>query len=312
MATLLSGSAPKFKDRFVAWWNGEEFADGDAATAAAEKEAAAAAGAAVEEEDIPPPTDKRAWTAERIHTVQMVMGEGCHAPDVAGRTAELIAPAGLNSSMTVLEVGSGLGLGARTIARQTGAYVDAIERNPMLLRAARAMQSDTPEDKKVTFLNAPLDEPEIMKLRRDLILSRDSLHRQEDPKTMLKQFRALMKPSAQLIVTDFVLPENGNMKDLKQWLDLHDEEISLCKTKQLRQALTGLGLEVHFARDESPQFVQQTLQAIQEFAQRLEDKPATPAWREWVMVEVEYWARLVSLLEQEKIHHVRISASVHG
>lgn len=307
-----SSSGPKFKDRFRAWWNGDDLLanedalrnpHGDAAMGAAEGEAGADA--------VPPPTSRRSWTPERIHTVQMIMGEGCHAPDVAGRTAELIAPAGLTSAMTVLEVGSGLGLGALTIARQTGAWVDAIEWNSNLLRAARALQSDIPEDKKVSYINAPLDEPEIMRRRRDLILCREGLHRMEDPNGTLKQFRALMKPTGHLFLTDFVLPEGGDAKDVKEWVGLHDEEITLWKPQQLRQALTVLGLEVHLARDESALFTQQTLQAIQAFALRIEDKPVPAPWREWVMIEIEYWARIVTLLESGKLQHVRVSASVH-
>jgi len=304
-----SNSDKTIGDRLKAWWYGYELEP-------VRPSAAAVAAAEAEEKEpepaeMPAPGPQRGWSEERIHAIQMVLGPGCHSPDVAARTAELIAPAGLTSAMTVLELGAGLGLGARTIARQTGAWVDAIESNPKLMEAARALGTDIEEDRKVTLSSSALDEPEIMRHRRDLILFRDGLHRYSDPKKVLEQLRALLKPTGKLFLTDFVLPENGSRKDLKEWIDQHEEPVNLWKPTELRQALTVLGLEVHLARNESAAYASQTLHAIQGFAQRLEDEPVPHAWREWVMVEIEYWARIVTLLERGKLQHIRITASVH-
>jgi cyclopropane fatty-acyl-phospholipid synthase-like methyltransferase len=305
MAQLISDLA--FLDRFKAWWYGYEWQPHSHLVITDSPQSTKA----VEEENYPEPGEKREWTPERIHTVQMVFGAGCHSPDIAPRTADLIAPLALTPEMTTLEVGAGLGMGARTVVRETGAWIDAVEPNECLADAARRLGAKFAEGDKVTISSVDLNDPTISRRRRDAILSCESLHRFEDPAAVLKQIRSLMKPTGQLILTDYVLPEGVQRKDLQEWLDLHAEPVRLWRLEKLRQTLSGLGFEVHSARDETEEYAAATLKAIKNFARRLYEHPVELRWRQWVMVEIEYWAQIVTMLENGKLKYYRISASIH-
>ena len=260
--------------------------------------------------DHPSPGSRRKWTRERAYVAQLVFGAGCHSPSIGPRTSEMIASLGLTSEMTALELGSGLGSGSLTIAQASGAWIDGIEPDKSLAQEARKFNEGTKFKDKIGISESLQDNSDIQRHRRDAVLCRESLHRFGDPKQIMTSVCELMKPTGQLILTDFVLVDGVEEEQLQSWIDISPEPMQLWTLDQLRELLDGCGFEVHSARDETEEYTGTILQALHAFATGLGDQPLPVHWREWVMVEVEYWARLVAMFENKLLQLQRISASV--
>ena len=291
--------------RISAWWHGYDMTMPAVPAAGSASEASSGAPA----EARPSPGERRDWTRERVYVIQLIFGEGSHGPSIEARTKDMIAPLALTPEMTMLELGSGLGLGSRTIARDTGAWIDGIEPNLVLAGAARRLNAGTEARDKVTVSSQPLDDPEIQRRRRDAIISQESLHRFEDPGSVLRSAREIMKPTAQLVLTDFIMADGADRTQLAAWTDLNPSPVHLSTIGQFRELLGSCGFNVHSVRDETDDYVAGVLQSLQAFAVRLNERPLPEHWREWIMVEVEYWARLVATLERGALQLYRLSAT---
>ncbi len=111
--------------RLKAWWDG-----GEAPDVQAEKKARLSAAVSASEdamEEFPSPSGIAEWAPQRIASIQRLYGEGNDGPSSRDRIRYMVNPIGLNAEMTVLNIGARLGTAARTIAKETGAWVDGIE-----------------------------------------------------------------------------------------------------------------------------------------------------------------------------------------
>jgi hypothetical protein len=111
--------------RLKAWWDG-----GEAPDVQAEKKARLSAAVSASEdamEEFPSPSGIAERAPQRIASIQRLYGEGNDGPSSRDRIRDLVNPIGLNAEMTVLNIGARLGTAARTIAKETGAWVDGIE-----------------------------------------------------------------------------------------------------------------------------------------------------------------------------------------
>lgn len=293
-------------DRLKAWWNGYEWEPHPHA-----REEKSPSEDAEDEDNFPQPGERREWTPERVHVAQLIFGAGCHGPDMSARTSEMIAPLGLTPEATALEIGAGLGMCSRTLVSKTGAWIDAIEPNECLAAAGRRLTAQSPNSDKVTLTSNELTDPSITRRRRDAVLFCESLHRFDAPEAVLKQIRGLMKPSAYLILTDYFLADEAEPGDIAEWVAMHAGAVRPFKLEALRSKLSNLGFEIHSVHDETENYAAAAMKAMQTFARRINDRPVELRWRQWVMVEIEFWARTVTLLESGKLKNHRISASIH-
>lgn len=298
------------RERFRAWWHGYDVSsEGRAAVDEAAHSAAPETPQAVQHSL---PGRRRDWTRERVYVVQLVFGTGSHGPSIGSRTNDMIAPLALTPEMTALELGAGLGLGARTIGRQTGAWIDGIEPDRGLSVAAERLTGDVITDDRVTVSSVDLDDPSIQRHRRDAVVSREGLHRFPRPEETLMKARKLMKPTGQLVMTEFAVPDGVDKSQLEGLVEISPKPFHLWQLSELRSLMERVGFHVHAVRDESDDYVMDILRALQAFSTQLSDSPLPEHWREWVMVEVEYWARLVAMIEHGRLRLQRFSASLHA
>ncbi|HZD26321.1 MAG TPA: class I SAM-dependent methyltransferase [Alphaproteobacteria bacterium] len=248
------------------------------------------------------------WTPERIQAIQRIFGDGADGPRAFMRTSEMIKPLGMNESMSIIEVGAGIGVGLRVIAGQSGAWVDGVDNEPALIEEARRQVSRDGLQKKAIPVKAGLDHPGLQRHRRDVIISREALHRFPERTLILKQVRGLLKPTGQFLYTDYLLGPQADRAAIDAWCNLHPERPILVDAAQARKELTDLGFDVRVAKDETDGYCAAAMEAIQLFASSLKRDPVPHEIREWVMWEVEYWARTVSALESGGLRLYRFHA----
>lgn len=300
----LAGSrvANSLREKFVAWWHGYDM-DG-----LEEGLLGPISAPATGEREIAQPSGKGEWTVERVGAVQTVFGAGADSPLAFARVAELIKPLGMNEQMSVLEIGSGLGVGLRVVAQEAGAWIDGIEYNPSLVEESNRLISGDGLQKKAVPTSQHIDSELIRKRRRDVVISRDALHQFPERDDLLQSILAVIKPSGQFLYTDFMVDFDARQDAVQDWCEMHPALPTLRSLDQARQELIDLGFDVRVARDETAEYIAHVLAALKEFAGGLKNKPVGVEMRDWVIWEVEYWARTVAALESGGLRHCRIHA----
>jgi SAM-dependent methyltransferase len=298
-----------FRDRVKAWWHGYD-ADEDPDAVGGKAGAGGASRAGQEEPvaEIPMPSGLAEWTPQRVVSLQRLFGAGCDSPPAAEWLSPFITPLGLNEQMTVLEVGARLGDGARCIAKETGAWVDGIDAHDALIDEATRLSAVAGLAKKAVVRKLGLTDPEIREHKRDAIISRESLHLVGDRERLFQNLRDLLKPSSHLMFTDFMVVPGKGREARSEWSSLHRSVPQLFELDELRERLLKLGFDVRVAKDETKTYMRLVLKAIQGLGPSLAEEPIAPELREWLMWEVEYWARTFSALEAGGMAVYRIHA----
>ncbi|MBT3372364.1 MAG: hypothetical protein HOI87_06210, partial [Rhodospirillaceae bacterium] len=76
----------------------------------------------------------------------------------------------------------------------------------------------------------------------------------------------------------------------------------------IRDGLNKVGFDVRVAKDETKIYMSMVLNDVRRFADTLTKEPISRELQEWVMWEVEYWARTYNALEAGGITMHRIHA----
>jgi cyclopropane fatty-acyl-phospholipid synthase-like methyltransferase len=295
----LSVNFKTLRDRFFAWWGGYEFKA---------KPKAPPPAVHVDEdegEDIPAPSELTEWTPQRIRALQMIFGPGEDSPAASERCKQMIVPLGLNAQMSVVEIGCKLGAGLRVVAGSGGAWIDGVEAEECFIDISKQLIARDGLQKKAVPMHTDLADERIQKHRRDVIISRESLHRFDDRKKVLEEAHDLLKPQGQMVFTDFVMDPMMDETDLDAWLKLHLTRPNLVQLEELRSELIDVGFDVHVARDESAEYCTTIVNELLRFAKNLKRTPTPKKMNNWVMMEVEYWARTLTALESGALQLAR-------
>jgi len=289
--------------RLKAWWNGDE---GALSQDRARPEVTSQRGGV--DEEFPSPSGVAEWTPQRIASIQSIYGEGVDSPSGRERTRSLINPIGLNQQMTVLDIGAGLGTTARVIAKETGAWVDGIEHNDALVEEAERLSAMEGLAKKAVIRNLELSDPEITAHKRDAIILRETMHQIADRDRLFKTLSDLLKPSSHLLITDFLLVPGKGKEETAEWNALHHTTPKLFTLDEIRDGLNEVAFEIRVAQDETKSYKAMLMNDIRRFADTIQANALPRELQEWVMWEVEYWARTYKALDAGGITLHRIHA----
>ncbi|MFP6774236.1 MAG: methyltransferase domain-containing protein [Alphaproteobacteria bacterium] len=304
--TLATSPSAGISGRLKAWWNGDEAPDAQAEKKMAKAREAAAAEDV--EEDFPSPSGVAEWTPQRIASIQRLYGEGNDGPSSRDRTRDLVNPIGLNAEMTVPNISARLGTTARTIAKDTGAWVDGVEWNNNLVEEAVRLSAKEGLVKKAVIRNLELDDPEIREHKRDAIVIRECLYQIPERERLFKTLADLLKPSSHLLVTEFLVNPSKGQEERAEWSALHRTVPRLFELDEVREGLNKVGFDVRVAKDETKSYKAALLSDIRKFGDSVPNTPLSRELQEWVMSEVEYWARTFAALDAGGITMHRIHA----
>ncbi len=153
-----------------------------------------------------------------------------------------------------------------------------------------------------------MDDPEVREHKRDAIVIREFLYQMPERERLFKTLADLLKPSSHLLVTEFSVNPSKGQEERAEWSALHRTVPRLFELAEIREGLNKVGFDVRVAKDETKSYKAALLNDIRKFGDSVADTPLSRELQEWVMWEVEYWARTFAALDAGGITMHRIHA----
>ena len=186
---------PPLRLRLKAWWEGTELEVRQRPRPSRAK---------------PPPQPKiERWSEPHIDFLQQVWGEGFLTPGGEAGLLKLVKPIGLNPSMSLLDIGAGLGGPARLMAKTFGVWVSGLDQRPQIAKHGLALSAKAGLEKKAPI--TPFD-PETFDGKAksyDCVFSKECFFAIKHKEQLIKTIGKLLKDTGHVLFTDFVLAESG-------------------------------------------------------------------------------------------------------
>jgi cyclopropane fatty-acyl-phospholipid synthase-like methyltransferase len=308
MAVALGPQIASFKRRFHAWWEGHDYAPdpsaGDPGDGAEEGAGASAAAAAAPES---PPPD--AWSPQRVRVSEMIWGDGFNFPGGAEAALKIIHPLGLNKEKTLLDIGCGLGGGARAVAKTLGAWVDGLEPSGALAAAGMKLSEAAGLGSKAAIKPFDLQVAKLPTKRYDAILMRQILGLVKDKAAFLAGLNNCLKPGGQIMVVEYALAKaNADSPALQAWREVEDSSFHPPTLEFIAGALKHEKLDVRVAEDFAPEFKVHVLAGWARLAEEIKGKTVSPEEKPMLARELDLWARRIAACESGDLRLARVYA----
>ena len=289
--------------RFLAWWEGETWTE---PPRGGRPEAPDAAG-----QDLPAADLRQSyWSTARIEVAQRVWGPEHLSPGGDAYVEYLLKPLALDPSLSVAEIGCGLGAATRLMHRSFGIWPKGFEARPELLAAAIELTAKAGLAKKVALSGIDLQRPALKARSCDRIIARDVAHLVDDKPAFLAALRQALKKRGQLLLTDFVLPDDEVPSPLvAEWAAREPVVSRPWTVREMRDCLASLGLTIHIFEDETRQLRDRILEDWTACQNALRAAPPAPAEAQAMLDEGARWARCAAALAAGALRHYRVIAS---
>lgn len=250
------------------------------------------------------------WTPEAIEAAQLVWGPDHLGPTDDQYVRHVLKPLGIRPSLSIVEIGSGLGGGARAIAADYDAWVTGLEPDPALAAAGMDLSVRSGVARKAPIRHFDPDRKPLRSAQYDRVIVRNALTGIGGHANLLQMIRESMKDRAQLLVTDFVLAgDTEHGASVAAWLEAEPGAARPMTAAGLLRALKELNLRVHVAEDESAEIARIITARWQRMRAGLKPTSLRPALVEPVLREGRRWQHCVDALESRGLRYYRIVAS---
>ncbi len=289
--------------RLQAWWAGYYYEP--------EEELEAEPVEEVADEEFATIMDGRqsaAWSDPRLQVSEEIWGQGYLTPGGDDEVEALIRPLGLDSSMMIVDFGSGLGGTTRALHNQTGAWVSGFETSPLLAEAGAELSHLAGLQRKASIEPFDLEDLKLRESGFNAVFSKEALYTLEDKEAIFKKLYECLRVEGQMLVTDYLAtkPETES-EAIGKWLDSEPERPYLWSLEKTRALISDLGFEVRITEDVTPTVRKQILTAISSFTERIQPKnKKAPGWGPAVIAEIEMWANRIKVLESGDVAVFRI------
>ncbi|MBL8699206.1 MAG: class I SAM-dependent methyltransferase [Alphaproteobacteria bacterium] len=310
MKLALAPNVSRFKRRFHAWWEGYDYVEPDIAELVMEADAPAdeaddGAAAAPPADAVPIPD---AWTAERVRVSELIWGDGFNFPGGAEAALDLIKPFALSKEKTLLDVGCGLGGGARAVAKSIGAWVEGLEPSATLAVAGMHASEAAGMGKKATVQHFDPQAGKLPTKRYDAVFVRQVLGLVTDKPRLIKGLSSCVKPGGQIMFVELALAKaDGDSEALQAWRAVEDAAPHPPTVEFIAGALSREKVDVRIAEDFSPTFKAQVLAGWASLADQLQGKEVTPEEKPLLARELDLWAKRIAACEAGDLKIARVS-----
>ena len=253
------------------------------------------------------------WSATRIEIVEMVWGAGFHLPGGDENIPVMIKPLGLNESMSVLELGAGLGGITRHMAKATGAWISGLESDRLLTVEGMQRSKGAGMERRAPIHHYDPEQPAFTK-RFDAIVAKEHFFTVKDKDGLLDAVRTAMKPRGQILFTDYVVA-NDERPDpgLAGWVDKEPVRPVPWSVTRYKQTLAKLSFDVRICEDVSDQTRTLIQQSWADMKDKIpKEKRADPETQEVLIREAELWMRRVAALQAGALRVYRFHALFMG
>lgn len=291
------------KKRFKAWWDGYEI--GGAAPKAAEEDAAPEP-----EVDDGPPTVK-GWSISRQRSVVTLFGEGMTRCIPDDMKTKLTQPMGIDKTMSVSELGSGLGGFSRWTAEQYATYVTGYEEDEELLKASQEMTKMAGLTRNINFNHCDFENFKPKERSANVAYASEVLFTVKNKPSIFSAIHQMLKPAGQFMMSDFMLDggDTGSPEYL-EWVNEEPKTPHLLAVQDTRKLMTQCGFEVSIAEDITDAYKANVLRSFADYAKRTSNGEKSGHLHDWIIKEGELWTRRVKLMESGTLKVFRIYARV--
>ncbi|MCG8489997.1 MAG: methyltransferase domain-containing protein [Sneathiellales bacterium] len=287
--------------RLKLWWEGYELKQPERKLEIVEEEPP---------EDEGPPTVK-GWAVSRQKSVVTLFGDGMVRCIPDKTKSKLTTPMGLNKTLSVAEIGSGLGGFAHWVVDQHEAYVDAYEADDQLYAASKEMTKMAGLTRYIKYHHCDLEDFHPKLNSANVAYASEALFCVKDKQSCLNQIHAMMKPEGQFMMSDYML-DGASLDDpaLKEWIAEEPIEPVVIDVKQIRKMLSNSGFEVSIAEDCTEEYKANVLKAFANYARQTGSGAQSGHLHEWVLREGELWTARVKAMEAGVLKVFRVYARV--
>ena len=250
----------------------------------------------------------RIWPPARQAFCQRLWGSGFIDPGGRNATLDLLKPCDLGPQHTLLDLTTGLAGGSQAISDTFGIWIDALEPDPDLAKAAHENCQRKGYGKRVKVSGFDPNSIALKKRRYDCIFVRERFHTFDNKPAALGAIRTALKPKGQLILTDFVrtAPETGPA--IEKWLRVAGDVASIPTTEEYRALLAATKFDVLIAQEDPTDFRRYVLGGWSDFMDQLEKKDLTREFVNLLLAEAERWLALTQAIDAGEVSYLRIHA----
>lgn len=299
--------------RLRAWWNGQDPRDLTPPKRQAHpmpmtpREADTVAATAAEPENAPAVV--KPWLAERIAFVERLWGEGFHTPGGAEHVLELVRPLNLDESMTMLELGCGLGGCARTVAQTLGTWCTGVEWSPGLALAGVERSTRAGLVKKAAIQFHPADRMALKGNAYNRVFSKEALFTIPDKQIAIQGIADTLKSGGELCFTDYVSTcDPASSVDLRTWQEREPLGAHPWTLEKYLVVLASHGFDVRVTDDITEKHCQLIRDGWRRLVEEIKPGSVGPELMPIMVREAEVWARREALLRMGELRVYRFFA----
>lgn len=289
-----SADDPTLKERFRAWWEGYDLDPGRRTNTHGPSH------------DVRYEAGPLEWETSRIRLAEALWGEGFISPGGPDYVLSMIKFFGLDPSMSVLDLGAGLGGATRVMCEKFGVWARGLEEDPQLVEAGMALSTKAGMAKR-----APIEgfDPESLELKPksiDCIFSKEYLYRVEHKRELLRTLEGALKGRGQLLFTDYVLAKaHGSSDLLEAWKESEPSPPHLWSVQDYENAFGKLHLDIRVIDDITEAFHKMVTTRWAAYMLSIKTHGLDDDLASCLMEEVERWTRRMQLLESDEVHICR-------
>ncbi|MGH6893829.1 MAG: SAM-dependent methyltransferase [Dongiaceae bacterium] len=288
-----SNGAPKrpFKQRFLAWWEGQDLPPMEAPPMAPPPMSEAAI------EPPPPPVKLEPWENPAIRVRQAIWGEGFRSPGGASFALELVKPFAINNSMSILDFGCGAGGPARAIAKEFDVWITGIERDREQAELGKLLSTRAGLERKAEIIAY---DPENFVTRSggfDGMLSIETLFRFEAREVILARLENLLKTRGQLTVADYVRADQVQADDPLFATAFGAGTPPLWTKGEYEKRFNELKFDLRVSEDITEKYRWMALMALDQVTKMPEGRAVIRTFPDAFMAEVGDWERRLTAME---------------
>jgi SAM-dependent methyltransferase len=301
--------APPFSIRFRAWWEGVDQAD------LVVPQAAPAVATPVKKSAVSGAAPELPWNTPRVKMLQVLWGPGFSRPGGRDFALWLANPCTLDPSLTVVELGAGLGGLSRTIESELGCWITGLERDPELATAGMELSTLAGVGKKAQIQRYDPENFDLKPAGYDCILSCESIFAVENRKAFFDQIGRALKVNGHLAYIDIVrIPKDGDVgPTYRAWVEGEPYHGTPWTLTEHRQACADRALDLRVADDITALLRGQVLHAMADLLQKAAElRAASPEGKAALDTEIALWTRRIAAIDAGEIgvcrfHAIKIS-----
>lgn len=285
------------RERMNAWWHGDTIGRRNASGASKDAE-------------VRTPIDMSRWTEDRMTLVEILWGDGFLEPGGAASVRKLFMHVMPNSKQSVLDLTTGLGGSAMTLAQDQNLWMDALESDEILAAASHKTTIMAGLGDQVPVALLKLNAIDIARNKYNLIYSRERLFTIAEKIELLSAAAKGLRTGGNLVITDLVVTDAERMEnqEFQNWVRSEPIMPQPWTMSLYAKTLSEHGLAVVTRQDFTKDYLTDIYAGWQKVTQALRKNQFNLELSDQLLAEGEVWRGRTGALEAGDIALCRIIA----